>query len=151
MVIRPGRHEDIERLIEMGERMHNEGAYSFLPFDHEKVRQLIISYINDSETSCGLVAEEHSIPIGMFAGFVTDYFFCSEKVACDMILYVDQEYRGSSAAVRLIGAFRDWARERGAREVCLGVSTQINAETTGRFYEKMGLSLSGGLYKQRLT
>lgn len=151
MVIRPGRYEDIEQLIEMGERMHNEGAYAFLPFDREKVRRLMISYINDRETQCGLVAEEAGVVVGMFAGYVSDYFFCDEKVACDMILYVDREHRGSSAAVRLIRAFRDWAGERGSRELCLGVSTQINTETTGRFYEKMGLSLSGGLYKQRLT
>lgn len=150
MVIRAGTYGDIERLIEMGERMHNEGAYAFLPFDREKVRRLMISYINDRETQCGLVAEEGGVIIGMFAGYLSDYFFCDERVACDMILYVDREHRGSSAAVRLIKAFRDWAGERGAREICLGVSTNVNRETTGRFYEKMGLFQVGALYKQRL-
>jgi len=151
MVIRPGRYDDIEKLIEMGERMHKESAYAFLPFDRDKVRRLMISYINDHETQCGLVAEEGGVVVGMFAGYLSDYFFCDEKVACDIILYVDREHRGSSAAVRLVRGFCNWARERGAREICLGVSTEINPRTTGRFYEKMGLSYSGSLYKQRLS
>ena len=150
MLIRAAKYDDIELLIEMGERMHKEGAYAFLPFDREKVRRFIISYIDDHEIQCGLVAEEGGVVVGMFAGYVTDYFFCDAKVACDMILYVDREHRGSSAATRLIRAFRDWASERGAREICLGVSTNIHPETTGHFYEKMGLSHSGALYKQRL-
>lgn len=150
MVIRPAGYDDVEPLIEMGKRMHKESAYAFLPFDREKVRRLMISYIDDSETQCGLVAEESGILVGMFAGYLTDYFFCEEKVACDLILYVDREHRGSSAAVRLVRGFCNWARNHGAREVCLGVSTEINPETTGRFYEKMGLSHSGGLYKQRM-
>jgi GNAT superfamily N-acetyltransferase len=150
MLIRPPRYEDIEQLLDMGERMHHEGAYAFLPFDREKVRRMIVSYIHQPETQCGLVAEENGVVFGMFAGYLTDYFFCDEKVACDLILFVDQERRGSSAAVRLVNAFRDWAAERGAMEICLGVSTNVNRETTGRFYEKLGLLQIGGLYKQRL-
>lgn len=150
MRIRPGRSEDIEQLVKMGERMHKESAYAFLPFNHEKVRRLMLSYIADHETQCGLVAEEGDVVVGMFAGFLTDYFFNDEKVACDMVLYVDREYRGSSAAVRLIRAFCDWASERGAAEICLGVSTAINTEVTGRFYQKMGFNTMGAIYKQRL-
>ena len=151
MFIRPGKHDDIAQLIELGERMHRESAYAFLPFDHGKVTQFMTGYMDNPETHCGLVAEEGGVIVGMLAGYLTDYFFCDEKVACDMVLYVDRESRGSSAAMRLIYAFRDWARACGARELCLGVSTEINPETTGRFYEKMGLSRSGGLYKERLT
>jgi GNAT superfamily N-acetyltransferase len=150
MIIRALNVDDIGPLLEMGQRMHHESAYAFLPFDFEKVERLILSYLDDRETQCGLVAEEGGVVIGMFAGYLTDYFFCDEKVACDLILYVDREHRGSSAAVRLIRAFRDWAHERCAREICLGVSTEIDSRTTGRFYEKMGLSHIGGLYRQRL-
>jgi GNAT superfamily N-acetyltransferase len=150
MIVRPGRFEDLDELVEMGSRMHKEGAYSFLPYDHEKVRQLIASYINDSETQCGLIAEENTRIVGMFAGYLIDYFFCNETIACDMVLYVDQPYRGSSAAVRLVRAFREWAIDRGAREICLSISTNIAQEKTGRFYEKLGLVHSGDVYKERL-
>ena len=150
MIIRPVKYEDIDEIIEMGARMHEESAYAFLPFDRDKVRHLITTYADNPDTRCGLVAEESNTLVGMFGGYLTNYFFCNEKLACDILLFVDQKYRGSSAAVRLIRAFRDWAAVRGAREVCLGVSTDINTERTGKFYERMGFTCVGGIYKQRL-
>jgi GNAT superfamily N-acetyltransferase len=108
------------------------------------------SFVDDSETQCGLVAEEDGRVVGMLGGYLTDYFFCDETVACDMALFVEKDYRLGTAAVRLIQAFRDWARARGAREVCLAVSTAVNIDVTGRFYEKMGFARVGAVYKQRL-
>lgn len=131
--------------------MHLESAYAFLPFEGEKIRQLLDSFMADTETQCGLVAEENNRLVAMFGGYLADYFFCHEKLACDLVLFVDEAYRGGSAAPRLLRAFRDWARQRGAREICLGTSTRINTARTGKFYERMGLSHVGGIYKQRLS
>jgi GNAT superfamily N-acetyltransferase len=150
MIIRAAQDKDSDEIIELGLRMHKESAYAFLPFECEKLRRLIASYLSDFESQCGLVAEENDVIVGMLGGYLTDYFFCNEKMACDMILYVVQEYRGSSAAARLIRAFRLWAVEHGAREMCLGISSNINTERTGRFYERMGFTHCGGVYKQRL-
>lgn len=150
MTVRPAKQQDIEQIIEMGARMHAEGAYAFLPYDPDKVRRLIISYLQDSETRCGLVVEHDNALAGMLAGYLTDYFFCDEKLACDMVVFVDRPFRGSSAGARLIRAFRDWAAARGAREVCLGISSGVNADSAGKFYERMGLTHAGDIYKQRL-
>ncbi len=150
MIIRPIREEDLEQILEMGVRMHGEGAYSFLPFDRDKVRSFILSYVEDHETQCGLVAEENQKIIGMFGGYITPYFFCNEFVACDMVLFVDEAFRGSAAAPGMIRAFQKWAKDHGASEICLGISTNLDTERTGKFYERMGMSFVGGLYKQRL-
>jgi GNAT superfamily N-acetyltransferase len=150
MLIRPAREEDIDALVEMGARMHAEGYYSFLRYDREKVRRLMRSCIDDIENQCGFVAEHGNVIVGMLGGYLTDYFFCDERLACDWILFVDREWRGSSAAARLIKAFRNWASGRAAQEICLGVSTNVDTERVGRFYEKMGLTRVGGVYKQRL-
>jgi len=150
MIIRPAQHQDLDSLVEMGARMHAEGAYAFLPYDREKVRRLILSLLDDPATQCALVAEESGVAIGMFGGYLSDYFFCDEKVACDLVLFVDPAYRSSSAAARLIRAFRRWAIEHAARELCLGTSNNVRAEEVGRFYERLGLIGVGGIYKQRL-
>ena len=150
MIIRLPKYEDVDQLIEMGARMHAESAYAFLPYDREKVRRLIVSCIEDPETQCGVVAEEDYILVGMIGGYLADYFFCDEMVACDILLFIDQKYRGGFTAARLIRGFEKWAVARGAREVCLGVSTNINIESTGKFYERMGFTRVGGVYKRRL-
>lgn len=150
MIVRTVRREDIGALVEMGRRMHEEGAYNFLPFDAEKVEQLMAGIIEQPESWCGLVAENGGVPVGMLGGYLTDYFFCNEKLACDVILFVEREWRGSSAAARLVRAFRDWAAARGARELCLSVSTNVDADAIGRFYRGMGFTQVGGVYKLRL-
>jgi GNAT superfamily N-acetyltransferase len=86
----------------------------------------------------------------MVAGFLSDYFFCNETIASDNLLFVDRQHRGTLAAVRLLRAFRKWAAARGARELCLGISTVVDAERIGKLYERMGLSRVGAIYKQRL-
>jgi GNAT superfamily N-acetyltransferase len=150
MIVRPATEEDIGELVEMGRRMHEEGAYAFLPYEAEKVRRLITGLVERPDCSCALVAEHDHGLAGMLGGYLTDYFFCDAKVACDLVLFVERDYRGSSAAARLIQGFREWARARGARELCLGISTNINTEAIGRFYRSLGFTQVGGIYKQRL-
>lgn len=148
--VRRARMADILAMVEMGHTMHQESAYAFLPYDRAKAAQLAYSCIRYQETHCAAVVEADGRPVGMIAGYLTEYYFCSEKLACDWLLFVELEYRGGMAAVRLIRYFQVWAAEHGAREVCLSVSTNVAAESTGRLYEKLGYIRVGGNYKLRL-
>jgi len=150
MLIRAATAADVEPLVEIGARMHAEGAYRFLPYDAEKLRRLGAHFLEHPDTHCLLVAEHDGVLVGMLGGYLTDYYFCEEKLACDQFFFVDRSWRGSRAAVRLVGAFRDWAAARGARELCLATSLGGNIEKIGRFYEGLGLTCVGGVYKQRL-
>lgn len=150
MRIRAATVEDLEPLLEMGARMHAEGAYSFLPYDREKLHRLKDYFFAHPDTHCVLVAEQDGAVIGMLGGYLTDYYFCQEKLACDQFFFVERAWRGSRAAAGLIAAFRAWAEARGARELCLATSVDVNTEKTGRFYEGLGFRCVGGVYKQRL-
>ncbi len=151
ITVRRAAPADIERLAELGTRMHGEGAFAFLPFDLAKVRRFAADYCGAAPNRCGLVAERGGRIIGMFAGHLSEYFFCREKIACDMLLYVEPEARGSSAAARLVAAFRAWARAQGAREICLATSNNIEPEVTGRFYQTLGFTRTGSIYKERIS
>jgi GNAT superfamily N-acetyltransferase len=150
LLVRPAAHGDVGAIVAMGARMHAESAYSFLPYDAEKVRRCVLEHIAHPETLCAFVAVDGGAPVGMMGGYISEYFFCGEKIASDMVVYVEPGRRGTLAAARLIGAFREWAAARGAREICLGISTGREPARTGRFYERLGLRPVGGVYKQRL-
>ncbi len=149
MTIRPPRQEDVQPLIAMSARMHEESAYSFLPFDSRKVERLIVAYVEQPQIYGGFVAENAGQLLGMIGGYVSQYFFCDETVATDMVLFVEKPFRSSAIAFGLIRAFEQWAFERGARELCLGTSTEVCTEGTGRLYEYMGMKRVGGLYKKK--
>ena len=150
MITRQPTYKDIDLLIDLGARLHAESAYAFLPYNEEKVRQLIFSYIEDDETQFGLIAETGDVIIGMIGGYLVEYYFCDEKIACDIVLFVDQQYRGGMAAIRLIRGFQKWAKAHGARELCLGITTNVQTELTGKLYQRLGFNRAGSLYKKRL-
>jgi len=151
MVIRPPGYTDVAALLELGAQLHQESAYAFLPYDRDKVRGLIIAYIEDRDTRCGLVAEHAGAIIGMIGGCLIDYYFCNETLVSDEVFFLTPARRGGLTAMRLIRGLRQWAKDRGARELCLAVSTGIRVEATGMFYERLGFTRVGGVYKQRLS
>jgi GNAT superfamily N-acetyltransferase len=151
MIIRTPTYADIEVLLDLGAKLHQESAYAFLPYDRDKVRGLIINYIEDNDTRCGLVAESDGSIIGMIGGYLIDYYFCNETLVNDEVLFVKPDHRGGMTAVRLIDRLRQWAKDRGARELCLGISTNVRIEATGKLYERLGFTHVGGIYKMNLN
>ena len=152
MLIRPAREEDRAQTVALGKEMHAESAYAFLPFEEERAQAqaLFDAHIGDPETACLWIGEENQELMGLLAGRIDQYMFCYEYVAHDTLFYVTPRHRGSGVAQALIIAFRKWARQRGARELALRISTGIHARRIGRLYERLGLFFVGGNYKQRL-
>lgn len=125
----------------MGRLMHGESPrFRPLPFSQEKAQQLIEALI---ARGGAFVADIGGTLVGMFGGVVVEHFFSTTKMACDVVLYVTPEYRGTRIAPRLVHAFERWAIEAGADELVLGVSTGIEADRTASLYERLGYERSG--------
>lgn len=131
----------------MSKDMHAESPrFCDLDYSEEKMRGILQHIIAGKLPGGVLVAECDSVPIGMLGFLVTEHFFGSDKIASDLGVYVAPEHRGSSAFVRLVQAFEEWADTFGVKENSLGVSTGIHAEQTAGFlvrlgYERCGINL----------
>ncbi len=125
-----------------------ESRFARLPFDSGRVRARLERMVNDPQASNFAVVarrEDGSLS-GYMAGKVEEYFFCGERIASSVFLFVDPARRGGLAAVKMVLAFRAWARSRGAVEIYIGVAGGVNVERTGRFLQRLGLKLTGGNY-----
>ena len=138
---------DIPGMIDMGGHMHAESAFARLDYCPEKCRDLGLFYLNNPETCFAAVAEQDGRLVGMFMGYVTEYYFGRERLAHDILWYVLPEVRGSRAGLMLLKAFEDWAKERGVSEVCIGISTAVEFERTGAVLNRLGYVHVGGNYK----
>lgn len=86
--------------------------------------------------------------VGFIAGVVVEQFLSLDLFACDIGVFVLPEFRGGSCFVRLVKTFENWAKEKGAQEIQLGVSTGVHPEQTVRMYERLGYKMSSyGLIK----
>lgn len=139
--VRTATEADIPALIAMGRKMHAESPrFKSLAFSAEKCEALIRRLLDPLPQPPGtvLVAVEGPQVVGMMGGFVVEHFFSHDRYASDLVVYVAPGHRGGSAFVRLVFAFEDWAASRGACEIVLGVSTELNPEATVAMYERLG-------------
>jgi len=87
VIVRQATLDDIGSLIDNCAAMHRDSAYSFLPFDREKVAREISACLTNPAAQCGFVAEDENRIVGMLGGYVGEYFFCTETVATDMVFF----------------------------------------------------------------
>jgi N-acetylglutamate synthase-like GNAT family acetyltransferase len=147
MIIRQAKQEDESAIIALGKAMYVESTWINLEFDESKCRE---SFYNVLFTGLALVAEEDGAIIGMFGGEIQQHIFSNDLMSMDVLHYVIPEFRGSSAAKRMITVYKAWAAAKGVKteNVYLGIMSGINVERTEKFYNKLGFERAGVILRQ---
>lgn len=143
-MIRPATAEDVPRLVELGEMLHRMSTYRGLSYDREKVGAVLLSLIAGSGVV--FVSERDGLVMGGMAGGLTEHWFSRDKLAFDYSLFIQPGARHGITAMKLIYAFCEWARLRGARQVRLGITTGLNIDSTSRLYRACGFEDAGKLF-----
>lgn len=128
--------------------MHQESHFKTLDFDPDKLKQLLMAFCHDQFV---YIAIYNNQIIGVFIGFITEYYFGKDLYASDLTYYVDRTKRGSVAAVKLFREFEQWAMKKGAKRINPATSTGINPERTKKFYERMGYTVTGHTYNKEVN
>ena len=148
MVISPLAASDTEEVVRLARINWVESRFQWLPFEEVKIRANLARIIEAPATSnCAIVVRNHAGKlVGYLAGSIEEYFFCRARIASSVFLFVDPAERGGQAAVKLVLAFRQWALNREAVEMYIGVAGGVLMERTGKFLQRLGLRLTGGNY-----
>lgn len=86
-----------------------------------------------------LVFTKTIIGKGFIVGMIAPSFLHPGRLQCsELAWYVEPEYRGSSAAIRLMMMYEAEALSRGCHEIGMVCLEALNPESTGRIYEKLG-------------
>lgn len=148
MNVRKAQPEDIGTLIEMLLLMQEESpVYSvYTPAYQKAYRSLLVLMLNPDALI--LMLDDGS---GMFIAKVEQSLWFEESVAWEEILFVKKELRGTSRAVAMIKEYEKWAKEKGAVEARLVLSTEVSVEKTFDFYERMGFKPVGGFFSKEVV
>lgn len=141
-MIRPARSADIPEIIRLSEIMHQESRYRTLTYNGVKFAALLRQLI-DSPSGMVAVAERNGDIVGAIAAVVTDHYFADATISYELGLYVEKAHRGTMAGYRLAKEYIYWAKEKGADQIDMGITTGIDEERTGRLYERLGLQHVG--------
>lgn len=149
MRIRPAEHVDIEGVVQLGRRMHSLGRFKDLPYDFAKCRTTVKHCVDNPGSYFFCVAEtDDGEIVGLHMGMLQEYFFSNQLVAQSISFFVTPNFRGSSAAVKMLYAFKKWAQKRKAVEVVFGTGISEGAPLTvvDNFMKRLGFDLTGGNY-----
>jgi len=148
-MIRPARHSDVPRLIELGNLLHASSNYSKMTYCPDKSA----SFLHDLINGLGgvvFVAEVSGEVVGGMAGGITDQWFSDDLIAYDYSIFIEPARRSGITAISLIKTFEQWAILRGAKQLHMGIGTGINVESTVRLYQSCGLNHFGPLMMKEL-
>jgi len=138
--------EDFDDVVRLGRLMHAESSYSALEFSEDRLRQIFDLYTSDDNRAL-ILGRINGETCGLYAGYITPYYFSKELVANDIAWFVVKERRGSTLGLRLLTMFENWAKSRGVSEVRIGYSTDINPSAFDSLMIKRGYSRVGGNYR----
>lgn len=151
MKVRPFARPDLGVVLGMGFDMARESpVYARHPFDLKTVEKLAERVLAEPDMCC-FVADTGTEIAGFIVGFIAPAWFSRDRLACDLALYVAPEYRGTSAGLRLMRTFIEWAKVGQATAVRVGISTGISTDRTRRMYERLGLTPIGLVFDMPLT
>jgi len=148
MRIRPAAPPDIPALVELLLAMRDETRYAGLDVSPERLaRNLGTQFSRMDAAQCCFVAENaEGTLVGVLAGSLRQFIFQEFVTATEGLFYVHPGARGTTAAVKLIYAFREWAIARGVREVQFSVRSGKDIARTDRLMKRLGFNLIGGNY-----
>jgi hypothetical protein len=153
MKVRPIVVADIDALLVLARLNVQESRFNGLPFDEAKVRANLMHMVSLPRSDhffCGAFNGVGKLT-GYLIGSIESYFFCDYTVATSVFFFVDPTERGGFAALKLILAFRAWAKNRQASELYIGIAGGVLVERTGKFLQRLGMRFTGGNYSMWLS
>lgn len=144
-MIRTATQSDIPRLVELGAVMHAESP-RFRDFTYQPQRVAdMVAWLLDSPQGMVLVAEHADGIVGGLMAIAMPHYACDLIQASDLAFFVHPDYRGGTAALRLVRGYLDWARGIGA-EPSIGLNTGVDPERTGQLLAALGAQQTGTIW-----
>ena len=137
LVVRELAAGDEAPLIKLGREMWEESAnFNRHPLNEEKLKQLALAVYTSDFLAC-FIASNDKGPQGIWVGGVHPLWYSDDLSVHDIVFYVRKQYRGSSAALKLVKSAEKWGQSMGASEINIGLSSGIDTEKTSCFFNKL--------------
>jgi len=134
-IVRTPTLEDYDQINHLGQWFQENSYFATCGWSKKKSLHWVTTGADPESTTFMRVVELDGRVIGFFLGAVSEYFFSSKLIAQDMVMVFYPEHRDGivKPLVKLLRQFYNWAEEKEAHEICIGVTSGI----AGTGYEKL--------------
>jgi hypothetical protein len=137
---------DIPAILALGHQMveqtrqGQDSRFKPIALNDEKLYKILSVNERNIRFFLNLVHDKDEKLVGLLCGEVQEYYFSSECLAADHMLYFDPEFCSLAAIKDLINSYVAWAKNRNVREVLLRSSTGFKQEKFGMLLKRLGFS-----------
>lgn len=148
--IREAREEEVFHIADICEAVLKEApTYTALTFDKDKASNLIYGAIMKQQGWwLRVIANDADTIVGGLCCYCGESDFGPDKIAYDITIMVDEEYRGKclKELIQLVDAYKTWALAEGAKVIKMGVSSGINIDKASTFFASLGFKRIGAMH-----
>lgn len=142
---------DIPELMKLARKLFKGSPMEAMRIDIEKARaQLERAIISDHKDNLVLVSHDEGKIVGVIAAYAFYPIFSSERIACEILWYLEPEYRKGRRGLDMMKAYEYWAKLVGCTVAQYGWLTS-SPETMIALYEKTGATLAEHVYYKVLV
>ena len=146
---------DIDAMLPIFREGMAESKFASYEFSEAKVRASAQKALDNSDFFGWLIAEYDGKPIGYMHCTISEMSFATGDLAATIItFYIRQTYRktllGNKAAVGLVKATLKWAKLRGAKELFVHDTSEIDTKGSTNFFAKAGFRFIGANFAMKL-
>lgn len=145
--------EDVPRLLEIGAELYSGSPIEMIGYDRKKVREGLETAIIDTRKFLALVSTKKTGDTEEIVGALVAYhflpIFSNNRVACELLLWLDPEHRRGRRGLDLMEGYEHWARLMGCTVVQYGflANSPPKMET---LYERTGAVFAEKMFFKRI-
>lgn len=149
-MIRLATGYDIPEIMSLCYEMHESTDFKTTNFNPCKLATHVAAFI-DSEDYCAFVAIDDECVVGMIFGQVQLHWWGNDLQSCDILLYVEKDYRKHGFAIELVNAYKQWALDKGVKrdQLRIGCTTGHDSKEINKLFTCAGFRKAGAIYSLR--
>ena len=148
-MIRMATASDEESLLAMARDFVAFSPYADLATATDQELRATIQWLTNNATI--FIADKDNRPVGLLVAVISPLWYApSCKVASEMAWWIDPQHRTGMAATRLVQAFEKWAKDNGAKAVCMSNLDVENATAVSRMLNKLGYTSTEQTHTKRI-
>jgi GNAT superfamily N-acetyltransferase len=135
-------------MLEMGEALFTNSSYSTLTLDKARARENLEKFVIEGGTEylCLLSLAEEK-PVGIIAAYAFTPLFSTQKVAVEVLWYLQEEHRKSRRGREMMEAYEYWAKMGGCKTVQYGF-LESSPKGMVKMYERYGCVKTETVYSK---
>lgn len=102
--------EDVPALMQIGEELYRGSPVEKIGISMKKVRTAVERAIIDQRTFLAIVSVKGSEIVGALVAYHFTPIFSDNRVACELLMWLDPEHRRGRRGVDMMEAYEYWAK-----------------------------------------